>query len=179
MSTMLQNYKDLKVCNLLEYGFPIGFKGDENKMLPHDHLWKYKTHRGATDFPDKLNAYLEKESGNYASLGSFKNNSFSNKLIILPLNSVPKKDINERRIILDLSFPKNNSINDNIYKNEYLGEKTEVIFPKVDDFVEIIKAKGRGCLLFKKNLRRAYRQISIDPADYNLVAFVWGKAYFL
>ena len=76
--------------------------------------------------------------------------------------------------MLDLSFPENNSINDNIVKNEYLGKKTKVIFQKW-----IIIAKGRGCLLFKKDLHIVYRQISIDPANYNLVAFVLGKHTFV
>ena len=91
-------------------------------------------------------------------LGPFKSNPFPNNLVISPLNSVPKKD-NERRVILDLSYPRNSSINDFIVKDEYLGEKTEIIFPKVDDFVEFIKQKGRGCLLFKKDLRRAYKLV--------------------
>ena len=55
------------------------------------------------------------------------------------------------------------------------GDKLDLVFPKVDDFVELIKSKGKGCLIFKKDLRRAYRQISICPSDYNLVSFVWGK----
>ena len=91
---------------------------------------------------------------------------------------MPKKDVKERRIIMDLSFPKGNAVNAYIEKNVYLGEITEVIFPKIDDFVELIKRKGKGCLLFKKDLKRAYRQISIDPKDYNLVSFVWNKHIF-
>ena len=34
-----------------------------------------------------------------------------------------------------------------------------------------MKRKGQGCLLFKTDLRRAYRQLS----SYNLVAFTWKK----
>jgi hypothetical protein len=32
--------------------------------------------------------------------------------------------------------------------------------------------------MFKKDLRRAYRQISICPSQYNLVSFVWDKHFF-
>ena len=177
MRQMLRDYKDIRVCDLLEFGFPLGFKGDENLLPSHDQIWKYRNHKGATDFAEHMIAYLEKENRNQAVLGPFKSNPFPNNLVISPLNSVPKKD-NERRVILDLSYPRNSSINDFIVKDEYLGEKTEIIFPKVDDFVELIKQKGRGCLLFKKDLRRAYRQISIDPGDYSLVAFIWGKHIF-
>ena len=110
-------------------------------------------------------------------LGPFKSNPFPNSLVISPLNSVPKKD-NERRVISDLSYPRNSFINDFIEKDEYLGKKTEIIFLKVDDFIGLIKQKGRGCLLFKKNLHHAYRQISIDLGDFSLVAFIWGKHIF-
>ena len=65
-----------------------------------------------------------------------------------------------------------------IEKNEYLGESTQIIFPKVDDFVELIKTKGKGCMLFKKDLKRTYRQISVEPSQYNLVSFVWNKHIF-
>ena len=57
-----------------------------------------------------------------ALLGPFKSNPFPNNLVISPLNSFPKKD-DKRRVILDLSYPRNSSINDFIEKDEYLGEK--------------------------------------------------------
>lgn len=178
MRRMLRDYNDIAVCEFLQYGFPIGFVGNENELHGLDQLWKHRNHRGATDFSDDMNAYLEKESKNDSILGPFKSNPFVSNLVISPLNSVPKKDTTERRVILDLSFPRNCSVNDFIHKNEYLGQKSEILFPKVDDFIELIKKKGRGCLLFKKDLRRAYRQLSIDPHDYNLVSFVWGKHIF-
>ena len=54
----------------------------------------------------------------------------------------------------------------------------QVIFPKVDDFVELIRSKGKGCLLFKRDLKRANRQISMDPKDFHLVSIVWSKHIF-
>lgn len=120
---MLRNYKDLEVCDLLQFGFPIGFKGNENELKSYKEIWKYKNHKGALEFPEDVNAYINKESKYGAILGPFKNNPFSQNLIISPLNSVPKKDTTDRRIIMDLSFPKNNAINNYIEKNEYLGEK--------------------------------------------------------
>ena len=115
MRRILQNYKDLNVRNLLEYGFPISFKVNENEMSSHDRLWKYKNHREATDFPDEINASLEKESGNDAILGPFKNNPLSNKLIISPLNSVSKKyTLMTEELYWTSVFQKNNSVNDNI-----------------------------------------------------------------
>ena len=42
----------------------------------------------------------------------------------------------------------------------------------------IIKDKGGNCLLFKKDLKRAYRQLPIDPGDLHLVGFRWGDQIF-
>ena len=69
-------------------------------------------------------------------------------------------------------------MNDFISTEEYLGDKIDLIYPKVDDFIQIIKSKGRGCLLFKKDLRRAFRQFPIYPSNYNSLGFVWKKHIF-
>jgi hypothetical protein len=63
-------------------------------------------------------------------------------------------------------------VNDYIAKDVYLRESISLVFPKIGDFTKLILAKGQGCLMFKKDLRRAYRQISICPSQYNLVSFV-------
>jgi len=82
-------------------------------------------------------------------------------------------------VILDLSFSKDNSaVNDFVPKDSYMGEKVNLVFPKIDDFVALINQKGRGCLLYKLDLRRAYRNISICSSDYNLVAFSWKHHIF-
>ena len=177
MKRMLGTYSDILVCELLKYGFPIGFEGGDVKFETLE-TWKYKNHKGAEDFPDDINSYLGKENQNSAILGPFKSNPFTSNLKVSPLNTVPKKDTSERRVILDLSMPKGRAINDYVDKNVYLNEVVSLIFPKVDDFIKLVKAKGQGCLMFKKDLRKAYRQIPICPRDYNLVAFCWKKHLF-
>ena len=176
----LKDYKDTKLCDLLEFGFPIGYLGQGeilNKVQTKE-IWKFRNHKGAEEFPDAMLEYLEKEASNKAIIGPFKSNPFKEGLKISPVNSLPKKDTDERRVILDLSFPKGLAVNDFISKDEYLGEKIEVIYPKVDDFIHLIKVKGQGCLLFKVDLRRFYRQIYICPSSLNLVSFVWKKHIF-
>ena len=46
-----------------------------------------------------------------------------------------------------------------------------VVYPKVDYVIQIIKQKGRNCLLFKKDSKKAFRQIPLDPGSYSLVAY--------
>ena len=57
---------------------------------------------------------------------------------ISALNSIPKKDTEERRVILDLSFPKGYAVNDFISMEEYLGDQIDLILPNVDDFIHVI-----------------------------------------
>ena len=37
---------------------------------------------------------------------------------------------------------------------------------------------GRGCLLYKRDLRKAYRQFPVDPHDYHLLGYTWGGQYY-
>ena len=177
MEHMLCGYTDKSVCKFLQFGFPISFLGDISNFESKE-KWKYRNHKGAEDFPDQLNAYLSKEIDNGSVIGPFKDNPFSTPVIVSPLNTVPKKDTDERRVILDLSFPRGNSVNDFVKKDEYLHEMVELIFPRVDDFINLVKVKGKGALMFKKDLKKAYRQIPIDPGDYHLVSYIWKKHLF-
>ena len=178
MRSLLFDYEDKIVCDLLEYGFPIGFEGDRSQVLKSVNkkdIWKFKNHKGAEEYPNEMLAYLEKECQNAAIIGPFKENPFTSGIKLSPLNSLPKKDTTERRVILDLSFPKSSSVNSYISKDIYLGETVNLAYPKVDDFAQLIKTKGQGCLLYKKDLRRAFRQIPVDVRDINLVSYIWKK----
>ena len=83
-------------------------------------------------------------------------NPFSCNFKVSPLNTMSKRGTLERRVILDLSFPAGNSVNDFISKEFYLGNKINLTYPKVDDLVGIIKDKGPDCLVLKKELKRAF-----------------------
>ena len=179
MCRMLEGYNDLAVCEMLKYGFPIEldreFQNNLNTSIPHN----FKNHNGARSFPDHMNSYLQKESTHKAIIGPFRVCPFEEGMSVSPLNTVPKSTPNERRTILDLSFPKNGTgLNDYVNKDWYLGERADLVFPKIDDFIKLIKSKGQGCLMYKLDLKRAYRQVSICPSSYNLVGFVWKKHIF-
>ena len=66
------------------------------------------------------------------------------------LNSVPKQDsIDARRVSIDMSFPRENSRNNGIQSDVYLGVKDKLSFPKVDDLVgEIRRLEIRRSLKF-------------------------------
>ncbi|CAG2246311.1 unnamed protein product [Mytilus edulis] len=173
--SMLVDYNDHILCDLLEFGFPIGYTAGDIVDIK-----KPRNHSGARDFPDFILKYLKKELEYKAVIGPLKVNPFIySSLVLSPLNSVPKSTPGERRVILDLSFPSENCINAGIDKDIYLGESVNLTYPSVDDFVNLIKLKGRNCGIFKRDLKRAYRQIPIDPGDINFVGFHWKNHIFV
>jgi hypothetical protein len=174
--THLKNYNDKIICELLEFGAPIGFEGKLDKDKCESRVLN---HKGASDFSNDILNYLKKEASYGAIIGPFKNNPFVSELKISPLNTVTKRDSPERRVILDLSFPSGKSVNDHISKEFYLGEKVELSYPNVDDLVGIIKDKGPRCMLFKKDLKRAYRQIPVGPGNIHFIGFSWENCLFV
>ena len=166
ISEQLQNYNDNVIIEFLKYGWPINFNG----TIPKKQY--IKNHKGALEYSDEIEEYLEKELKNNAILGPFKSNPFHSKIVISPLNTLPKGNDGERRVILDLSFPRQCSINSGIEKELKLS------YPSIDNLVELIKKKGKCCLLYKCDLKRAYRQIPIDPGDVNLLGYKWKKHIF-
>ena len=104
---------------------------------------------------------------------------FEGQSAVSPLNSVAKKDTDKRRVIVDLSFPEAKSVNDGIRAEKYLNYEEKLTFPSVQNLVNIIHKKGKGCYLFKRDLSRYYRQLPVDPGDIHLLG-VWfeGQFYF-
>ena len=52
------------------------------------------------------------------------------------------------------------------------------MYPTVDSIANLIVAKGQGCLIYKCDLKRAYRQFAVDPYDYPLLGFEWNNEYY-
>ena len=57
-------------------------------------------------------------------------------------------------------------------------KKDKVVYPKVDDFVQLTNVKSQGCLLLKTDLRRFYHQLNICPSSMHLISFMWKQRLF-
>ncbi len=170
----LQDYYDKEMTQFINFGWPINHDG----RAPC--LETCTNHRGATDFPVEMDRCIEKEVIEGASLGPLDSDCFGTPIVCSPLNSRPKKDLtDERRLILDLSFPRDRGINQAIDKDTYLGQPAKVCLPNVDTLVRFVKEKGKGCVLYKRDLRRAYRQIHVDPGDIHLLGFKWRDKLYV
>ena len=126
--------------------------------------------------------YLKTELALGATQGPFSStyNPFISPIHCVPLMTVSKKGFpDKRRIVLDFSYPKGSSVNGGIPKDSYLDHKFHYCLPGSAQFIDLINFYGPGCLLFKCDLSRAYRQIPVDPKDYHYLAFHWrDKIYF-
>ena len=58
---------------------------------------------------------------------------------------------------------------DTIYKLQY---------PTVDNITEKLKQIGTHAVLYKTDLSRAFRQLRIDPSDFNLLCLQWKGSYY-
>ena len=168
----LRGYHDQKLCDLLEFGFPVGY------CSPSWPAAALVNHKGALQFPEEVDKYLVREVREGAMMGPFTENPLCVPLCVSPLNTVPKGK-EERRVISDLSFPEGRSVNAGIPKGVYLGEAVKLSFPSVDAMAAMIRKKGRGCFMFKRDLSRAYRQLPIDPGDVHLLGASWGSRLFI
>ena len=171
---LLANYHDKIVCEFLEFGFPLDF--DKNVYLNTD---ERRNHKGARDHPEFVNQYLEKELEKTRIVGPFKCNPFTVPIMVSPLNTVPKSSCDERRVIVDLSWPIGRGcVNSGISKELYLEEKIECHYASVEQICEMILKIGPGAVIYKRDLRQAYRQFRVDPGDYYLLGYFWENSYF-
>ena len=170
---LLRGYHDQEIIKFMRYGWPIdcGEVAELHVTPPNQ--------QGARDNPTKLGQYIDAELDRKSVIGPFEANPFDASARISPLDAIPKKESDDLRIILNLSYPPHKSVNDAIDKDWFLGEATNLKYPGVDSLIRLIKRKGRGCLLFKTDLKKFYRQIFMDPGSIHLLGYsIQGKLYF-
>ena len=86
---------------------------------------------------------------------------------------VPKSQANRWRMIVDLSFPKDHSVNDGISP-----DLSSISYASIDQAIQHILRLGRGAELVKLDLKNAYRMVPIHPQDHHLLAIEWeGSIY--
>ena len=111
-----------------------------------------------------------------AMLGPFEVPPIKN-LCFSPLMSVPKEVV-KHRVIVDFSFPPGQAINDGIPKSTYFEFDIEFSLPSVQAMINRVNELGPGCLLYKRDLKGAFRQFSTDPGDYCFTGLSWeGEIY--
>ena len=163
--------KEQKVLSLLKYGMPINCKSEYGVKKPQ------KNHHSAVSFKDAIEEYLDKNIKSQAILGPFEQSPFPG-LCFSPLMTVPKEET-KRRVIVDFSFPPGLAVNDGIPRLSYLDHSIEFSLPSVRSMTERLNELGKECLMYKRDLKGAFRQFSTDPGDYRFSGLTWNKKIFV
>lgn len=87
-----------------------------------------------------------------------------------PLGVVPKKEHNSFRLIHHLSFPKGQSLNDDIDMS-----LCSVSYVSFEDAIEKIRLCGLGALMAKADIKLAFHLLPISPAAFNSLGFHFDK----
>lgn len=92
-----------------------------------------------------------------------------------PFGVIPKRGQPGRwRLIVNLSSPEGASVNDGI--DSLL---TSLHYASVDDAVSTIQALGAGTMMAKLDLKAAYRNVSVHPADRPLLGMLWDNTVLI
>ena len=89
----------------------------------------------------------------------------------------PKPSSDHRRVIIDLSFPKGQSVNQGVSSDQYLNTAFILSLPTIDNVTQKIRKYGKGSLIYKIDISRAFRHVKIDPDSYFLLGLKLDKYY--
>ena len=165
----LASYWDQQLLDLLQYGFPLDF--DRSILLKSTEV----NHKSAIEFQEHVSKYIAEELKYGAMYGPFQEKPFP--CHVSPFLTRHKPDSDNRRVIVDLSYPDGHSVNDGVAKDKYLNTYFDLNYPSVDNIVEKLKTLGDSALIFKIDITRAFRHLRIDPGDLDLLALKHGSYY--
>ena len=165
---ILRNYPDTDFADYfvqgLRNGFRLGYTGLQfERTTPNA--------RTARDYPQIVRDYVAKEVSSKHTIGPFDNPPFPN-FVCSSLGVRPKK-LGGVRLIMDLSRPFGDSVNDGISKQDYT-----LNFCSVDDAVAICLKLGRGYKMAKTDLKGAFRLIPVAKEDWNLLGYKCDEKYY-
>ena len=168
--SLLQDYWDKQLLECLKFGFPLGF----NRMCPLKH--DKENHKSAILLPEDVNKYIEEERKFGAIIGPFQEQAIENLHYSLFMTR-HKPNSENRRVILDLSWPRDESVNAGVDKNGYMGSEFKLTLPTIDDLTQELVKIGKGANIFKVDVSRAFRHLNLDPRDYDLLGINWGVMF--
>lgn len=157
------------VLNGLKEGFRVGFEPSASSLKSAS-----RNLQSSSLHPPVIDKYLQTEVEKGRVAGPFSSPPLSN-LHISGFGVIPKrKQEGKWRLILDLSSPTGNSVNDGISKDKY-----SVQYMQVEDIINAIMELGRGTLIAKFDIQNAYRIIPIHPDDRHLLGMKWRGQFYV
>ncbi|XP_062618317.1 uncharacterized protein LOC134279921 [Saccostrea cucullata] len=159
--------EDLKtfLCKGFGEGFHLQYNGPRQSRRSSN-LLSVKEHE------DIVTLKLQKEISLGRIEGPFEVPPFEN-LQCSPIGLVPKKEINEFRLIHHLSYPEGGSVNDFIP-----DDLCSVSYTTIDDAIKLIKKIGKNCLLAKTDIASAFRILPVHPNDHELLGIQFKGSFY-
>ena len=154
-----------RVLHGLKHGYDIGFRGEFKETFP-------KNNASAFRHKHLLSASVDKEVARQHTAGPFLHPPFVRNHIS-PLGADIKPD-GTARLIMDLSQPKGESINEHISKEDFPTN-----YVHFDVATTLVRKMGRGCLLSKIDIKHAFRLLPVRPEDWPLLVYYWEGHYYV
>ena len=150
----------------LESGFSLEYEGNFEFRAPKNLL-------SAQLDPQVIRDRLFKEVNLHRMLGPFNTPPFPD-LMCSPVGLVPKKDSDEMRMIMHLSYPYGESINDYIDP-----EKAATQYQQFEDVVQLVIHQGRFCWLAKGDVKSAFRIAPVCFKHIRCLGIKFEDQYFI
>ena len=165
----LKDYWDQQLPDLIAFGFPLNF--DRSISLTPT----FENHASAQKHTQHIDQYIAEELTYGALYGPYESVPF--KVHISPLMTREKQNSDKRRTIVDLRWPKDQSVNAGVKKELYLGAYFDLKYPFIAHIVNKLKPLGPGVLLYKVDISCAFRHLRIDPGDIDLLGIHHNKLF--
>ena len=140
--------------NGFRFGFDIGYTGPFSATRPKNLL-------SAHSCPSPVSEAIYKEITHGHTSGPFAVPPLT-PFHCSPLGAVPKKD-GSYRIILDLSSPRGQSVNEGISREQY-----SVKYSSFDDAVNMVRRLGHTAFMGKLDVKHAFRLCPVQLGEGSL-----------
>ena len=154
------------LLNGFRFGFDIGFRGEfvDLHARPRNLL-------SSLENPAGVSEAIQKELTRGHTSGPFSSPPFP-FTHCSPIGAAPKPD-GSVRLILDLSSPRGDSVNDGISQEDFACK-----FSNFDDAVTIVQRLGPNAWLSKIDIKHAFRICPVLPSQWPLLCFQWMGSFY-
>ena len=155
----------------LRSGFRVGFCWSKPLRSARRNIPSVYQH------PHVIDQYIEKEKAAHNLVGPLHSTQLSTgqQVHINRIGIIPKGHSTEKwRLITNLSFPPDNSVNDGINTLWCSLEYT-----KVEKVALAAMSLGYGSLLAKIDIKSAYRIVPVHPVDRPLLGIKWKDRHYI
>lgn len=164
---------DETLIDNIKYGFCMGIDRECTVSVP------YTNHKSAINEYTVIDDFIIKHHKSGAIAGPYYTNPLPVKVHPSPLQ-VATSASGKKRAVIDMSYPRGQSVNDTISDNWELmpGFHGQFRFPTHDILCKQIVAM-QDPVMFVADMAAWFMQIASDPADLPYLAFAWRGALFL